>query len=249
MQVIKIEPENLLALYILLNLSWEAAIESRAEGGQDYEPSGKPEEYALKIKEIHKYLGYIAWSDAYAALGKAAEAEEVLVDLVDVYPRFPHAYIKLWDIRFKNEKYLEWIEPIEELFIKVGDFYTIPELQIAMIPLIYAKSLYQIKQYVFVFELLQNEFCKRPIYTVFLYFLGKFAVKSSQINFMGTAIGILQECLRSCVNQRKANILFLLGIAYKETGQPLVAFDYFEKSLDYYKNKDYTFYDCPQKIK
>jgi hypothetical protein len=79
----------------------------------------------------------------------------------------------------------------------MGDFYVIPEIKIALIPLLYAKSLYYINQFVFAFELLQNEFCKRPVYTVFLYFLGKFAVLSGQKTFKGTAIGILQECLRS----------------------------------------------------
>lgn len=135
--MLKHDSKNLLALYILLNLSWEAAEQSLE--GEDSK-LGQPEEYAWKIKSIHKYLGYIAWSDAYSAMGKNTEAEEVLIDLVNVYPRFPHAYIKLWDLRFKSEKYLEWIEPIEELFIQMGDFYTIPEIQIAMVPLIYAIS-------------------------------------------------------------------------------------------------------------
>lgn len=68
------------------------------------------------------------------------------------------------------------MEPIEELFVKIGDFHTIPEIRITLVPLMYAKSLFKLKQYVFAFELLQNEFCKRPIYTVFLYFLAKFAI-------------------------------------------------------------------------
>lgn len=88
---------------------------------------------------------------------------------------------------------MECIEPIEELFVKLGDFHTIPEIKIALIPLLYAKSLFKINHHVYAFELLQNEFCKRPVYTVFLYFLGKFAIISEQQNFKGTAIGILQE--------------------------------------------------------
>jgi tetratricopeptide (TPR) repeat protein len=141
------------------------------------------------------------------------------------------------------------MEPIEELFVKISDFHTIPEIRITLVPLMYAKSLFQIKQYVFAFELLQNEFCKRPIYTVFLYFLAKFAILCGEKNFKGTAIGILQECLRSCISQRKAKILYYLGVAYKEMNQPLLAFDYFEKSLEYYKNKDYMFADCPADLK
>lgn len=117
-----------------------------------------PEDYAIRIKAISEYLGYIAWSDIYASLNKNSEAEEVLMDLCEAYPRFPHAFLKLWEHRFQRGKYLECIDPIEELFVKMSDFHTIPEIRIALVPLLYAKSLYQIEQHVFAFELLQNEF-------------------------------------------------------------------------------------------
>lgn len=219
----------------MLNLSCEARTQARSENGPNLEPVRPSENFACRIKEANEYLGYIAWSDVYMSINKPKEAEEVLIDLTQHFPRFPHAYLKLWDFRFRRGKFVESIDPIEELFVKIGDFHTIPEIRIALVPLLYAKNLYKIDQHVFAFELLQNEFCKRPVYTVFLYFLAKFAVLSEHQNFKGTAIGILQECLRSCVSQRKAKILYLLGIAYKEIGQPLEAFDLFEKSLEYYK--------------
>lgn len=244
LDVIEIEHNNLVALFILLNLSCKARAQL-----DDIQPLRPPEDYAIRIKDVSEYLGYIAWAEIYISLNKDEEAEEVLSDLWSAYPKFPHAFLKLWDFMFKKKRYYDSIQPIEELFVKIGDFYTIPEVRIAMVPLLYAKTLFHIGQYVFAFELLQNEFCKRPIYTVFLYFLGKFAVLSDPINFKGTAIGILQECMRSCVTQRKAKIQFYLGLAYKKIDQPLKAFDYFEKSLELYKNKQYCSIECPPDIK
>ena len=239
--VLKVDKRNLIALYILLSLSCEARKMSNSESSPNITPSSPPEDYAVKIKNLNHYLGYLAWGEVYESLGQSEKHENLLVDLTEAYPKHPHAFLKLWDLRFRAKNYIDSIDPIEELFVKMGDFYMIPEVRIALVPLLYAKSLFKTEQYVFCFELLQNEYCKRPLYTVFLYFFGKFAVTSAQKSFRGTAIGILQECLRSCVSQRRAKIEYYLAIAYKEMGQPLLAFDHFQKSLEYFRNKDYVF--------
>ena len=241
------DSQNLVALYILLLIGWESRKKANEIKKETFSPKKPAEEYAVQIKEISDYLGYIAWSEIYLSCGKDEDAEEVLSDLCYTYPRFPHAFLKLWDLRFRKKQYMESIEPIEELFVRIGDFHTIPEIRVALIPLLYAKTLFEVKQYVFALELLQNEFCKRPVYTVFLYYLGKFALLWDE-KFKGTAIGILQECLRSCVSQRKAKILHYLGLAYQDIGQQMTAFDYFEKSSEYYHNKKYMFNDCPKEI-
>lgn len=150
---------------------------TNSENMPDLTPVAPPEDYACRIKNHHQYLGYIAWSEVYESLGKHQEVEEILLDLVEIFPKHPHAFLKLWDLKYKAGEYYECLDYIEELFIKMGDFYTIPEIRIAFVPLLYAKSLFKIKQYVFTLELLQNEFCKRPLYTIFLYFFGKYAVK------------------------------------------------------------------------
>ena len=64
-------------------------------------------------------------------------------------------------------------------------------------------------------------------------------------NFRGSAIGIMQECLRSCVSYRKAEINYYLGIAYKKQHQPLKAFEYFQTSYELYKDKNYHPYGWP----
>ena len=115
--------------------------------------------------------------------------------------------------------------------------------------MLYAKSLFKMKQYVFTLELLQNEFCKRPLYTIFLYSFGKYAVKCEQKIFRGCGIGILEECMRSCLSQRRAKIKYYLGIAFKDLNQPLKAFKHFEESSEFFRNKEYVFNDCPKHMK
>ncbi|CAI2369054.1 unnamed protein product [Moneuplotes crassus] len=248
LKTLKYDQNNLTALYILLVLSCEAR--DRANKAKDIcvSPEKPAEEYAVRIKEISDYLGYIAWSEIYICAGKVTDAEEVLEDLCYTFPTFPHAFLKLWDHRFGKEDYIKSIEPIEDIFLRIADFHTIPEIRIAIVPLMYAKTLMKLNQYVYAFELLQNEFCKRPVYTVFLYFLGKFALSSGEKRFKGTAIGILQECMRSCVSQRKAKILYYLGNAYKDRNQPMKAFDYYEQSIEYFRNKNYTYGSCNPEI-
>jgi hypothetical protein len=68
---------------------------------------------------------------------------------------------------------------------------------------------------------------------------------SEMKNFIGSAIGILQECLRSCVTHRKAEINYYLGLVYRKAQQPLKAFEYFQTSYTMFKDKNYHPYGCP----
>jgi hypothetical protein len=148
-EVLKHDKRNLIALYILLNLSCEAREMCSSEDMPNLEPSGPPEDYACRIKSLNPYLGYLAWAEVYHSLGKTQEEEDLILDLTEQYPKHPHAFLKLWDFRFRAKNYYDCLDPIEELFIKMGDFYTIPEIRIALVPLLYAKSLFKIKQYAF----------------------------------------------------------------------------------------------------
>ena len=132
---------------------------------------------------------------------------------------------------YENKDYLNSLIPIEELFIKEEEMYTIPELKI-IVALIYAKSLTKTSQYALAWELIQNEFYKRPIHTVYLYYYGKYAALSPHPKFHWAAIGILKEWLNSWVSQRAIKINYFLGIAYNKTTQILKALKYFEKSKE-----------------
>lgn len=71
-----------------------------------------------------------------------------------------------------------------------------------MITLIYAKSLFKQEDYIKAFTLLQLEYSKAPHYTSLLYLYGKYSVLSKQMEFYGSAIGALEESLRSCLSSR-----------------------------------------------
>jgi hypothetical protein len=53
---------------------------------------------------------------------------------------------------------------------------------------------------------LQLEYSKAPHFTSLLYLYGKFAITSGLNEFMGSAIGALDECLRQCLPHRHQNI-------------------------------------------
>ena len=72
--------------------------------------------------------------------------------------------------------------------------------------MVYAKSLFTMQEFARVFTLLQLEYSRAPHYTSLLYLYGKYVVLSATQEFMGSGIGALEECLRSCVTFRHANI-------------------------------------------
>jgi tetratricopeptide (TPR) repeat protein len=47
------------------------------------------------------------------------------------------------------------------------------------------------------------------------------------------------------VTFRKAEIHYYLGMAYKKLNQPLKAFEFFQKSYELFKDKNYHPYGCP----
>lgn len=83
-----------------------------------------------------------------------------------------------------------------------------------IIALLYAKSMYLNKEYSRCFELLQNEFMNFPMFSSLLYAYGKYVVKSNSQNYFGSAIGALEECIRSQVKERHSRINYFLGKAY-----------------------------------
>jgi hypothetical protein len=55
--------------------------------------------------------------------------------------------------------------------------------------------------YIQCFEFLQNEFSKFPVYTIFLFYYGKYIILAKEEAYYGTGMGALQECLRQCVSE------------------------------------------------
>lgn len=107
-----------------------------------------PAGYASKIMKINKYMGYISWAEIYLRdKNKKALGNNVLNDLMSEYPKYPLAFLRKWRRDYDTEQYLDSLEPMEELFLKEEEMYSIPELKI-IVALLYAKSLVRTSQYV-----------------------------------------------------------------------------------------------------
>ena len=89
----------------------------------------------------NKYMGYISWAEIYLRDKKKKDlGDNVLQDLINEYPKYPHAFLRKWRKDFDSGNFLDSIEPMEELFLKEEEMYSIPEMKI-IIALLYAKSL------------------------------------------------------------------------------------------------------------
>ena len=69
-----------------------------------------------------------------------------------------------------------------------------------------------------------------PEYTSLLYCYGKYIIKAKLSNYYGSAIGALEECLRSCIKERHGNIYYYLGLAYKHKEMGMKTFEYWEQA-------------------
>ena len=52
--------------------------------------------------------------------------------------------------------------------------------------------------------------------------------------YLGSGIGALEECLRSCYDERSAKVYYYLGFAYKVLRLPLKTQDYWLKAQNYH---------------
>ena len=231
----KSSPENIIINYLILILSIEKISLIKNNKSINSSIIKSPTIYASKIMKLNKYMGYIAWVEVYLRdKTKLKLANEVLFDLMTEYPDNPHAFLRKWRKEYEWESYLDWILPIEELFLKDDEMYCIPEFKI-IIALLYSKSLVKTNQYILAWELIQNEFYKKPTHTSYLYYYGKYACLSPHPNFHWISIGILKECLKSWISQRAIKINYFIGLGFHKTGQILKSIKYFEKSKEWLK--------------
>lgn len=121
------------------------------------------------------------------------------------------------------------------------------------------KSLQKSGQYIRCFELLQREFAENPRQSSLMYMYGKYVVKAMAIEvtkqmqqmiagsvatkkgkkkqdfridqgYLGSGIGALEECLRSCFDERHAKVHYYIGFAYKILRMPLKTYECWHKS-------------------
>ena len=105
-----------------------------------------------------------------------------------------------------------------------------------LVALVNVKSLYDSKDFGGCFELLQNEYLRSSKYTGLLYLYGKYIIKSNakayqdvglpgrsreQARFLGSGVGAMEECLKSCMPEYHSRIYYYIGYAYNDKNSRL----------------------------
>lgn len=100
------------------------------------------EDYATKLSDHNKYLGYLAWAEIYLQIpARVDDGRNVLRDLIKEYPNYPHAYLKLWAVYTQDGAHKFAIDIAEMLHVRNAEIASNSEMKI--IPIIYAKSLFE----------------------------------------------------------------------------------------------------------
>ena len=113
-----------------------------------------------------------------------------------------------------------------------------------LITLLTVKSLYDSENFASCFEILQSGYLGNSKYTGLLYLYGKYVVKSNttenykrtheQKQFLGSGIGALEECLKSCMPEYHSRIYYYIGLAYNKQNSilnmPLKSISYWQQA-------------------
>lgn len=120
------------------------------------------------------------------------------------------------------------------------------------------KALFKSGEYIRCFEMLQKQYTEAPTFNVLLMLYGKFVVKtmaneikqrkqrrkqslrdttaqadSVDAGYLGSGIGALEECARTCLTQRQPYINYMIGFAYKLLKMPLRSYEYWKRAMDF----------------
>ena len=195
-----------------------------------------PEHFASKLIQMDQYFGLLAWSEIFLRTqSQQLKGEILLKELINLHPYKPEAYLKLWNYYYYSTlNYESALEVVEKAYlqeIKTSSEYSV------VICLNYARSLFKNKKIRSCLELLQLEYTKHSIFTVILYHYGRLCVKSKEQVFLGSAIGALEETLKTCSETRHGQIYYWLTFAYKTAEEKIEAFNCAKKSIQLLNQK------------
>eukprot|EP00347_Sterkiella_histriomuscorum_P002786 403366804 len=241
-KVLKLKKDSIAAMFLLLKLSlWSQKYVKKYK----YSLARHPKDYALKLKKQSDYYGYLAWAEVYISQREKRQLGiQVLEDLIKDFSHSPQAYLRLWNIYSINQQHAKSLELAEKLYI-FGTGYAenglanshskdITIFRSSLITLLFAKSLFLNREYLRCYELLQNEFMAFPQFFSILYAYAKYVIRADeqcQFNYLGSAVGALEECLRSQVKERHPKLYLYLGKAYLKMNQPLRVYENWMKYL------------------
>lgn len=217
----KMNCEGIESLWALMQLSHSEFLKEGVEIENGHH-------YASKIYQIDKYFGALAWSEVFFKGVDPIKGELILIELINTYKKRPEAYLKLWSFYYDvNKDFQSALEVSEKAFLLATSN---PEISV-ILSLNYARSLFKVGKVRTCLELLQLEYTKHSLFTVILYHYGRFCVKSKDSQFLGSAIGALEESLNTSGETRHGQIFYWLAKAYLRADEKLEAFACAKKAL------------------
>lgn len=201
--------------------------------GQEIE---SPLYYASQIKDIDDFYGYLAWSEVFIRSqtdSNQVRSESILKELIQIYPSRPESYIKLWYYYYASKAYSAALEVAEMAFLKLAgssEEYTV------ILNLNYAKSLYKMEKFQSAFELLQMMYTQNSQYSVYLYHYGRLCLKSRDKECLGSAVGALEECLKTSSEGRHGNISYWLMVGYSAGNDKFQAYTFAKKGIKHFSS-------------
>lgn len=102
-----------------------------------------------------------------------------------------------------------------------------------LICVIYAKSYFKMNKIQNCLEILEHKYVERPTHEVLIYYYGKFAAKSLNVNCRAAAISALEESVKQSNLYRYGNIYYWLSKAYLLNNQTYESYRCMQNALQF----------------
>lgn len=227
LKILKFDKKSIVSLYCLEIISLE--ITSNFSEFK-INSMNQSELYAVEISKLDKYMGYIAWIDIYLYSDNKEKIENcphLLNQIITLDYSRPEAYIKLLKVYFKNKQYDLAYEIGSKLFI-YSTFGQNNLLKYAILKY-YTKTIYYNKQTIISLELLQNQYITNSHMSTILLYYAQLIIKANYIQYYGSGLSALEECLLVCIPERRGKIYFYMGKIYIARNEIITAMKWLRK--------------------
>eukprot|EP00742_Colponemidia_sp_Colp-10_P004931 GILJ01005267.1.p1 GENE.GILJ01005267.1~~GILJ01005267.1.p1 ORF type:complete len:687 (+),score=98.02 GILJ01005267.1:166-2061(+) len=189
-QCLSLDDGNVEALWGLLEISFDPPTEFWYGNPK----RRSPQDWAIYIKEIDDYVGYLAWAEAFLRGPDMDQwkGELILHELTDRLSHRTEAYIRLWNLYYHRGSFEKSLEVAERAYIKATA--TEDPLHKNVLNMMYVKSLFGCERFLACFSILKQEYGRTntPLY---LYQLGRLKCKTMSPVYFKEALVDLQSCL------------------------------------------------------
>lgn len=170
---------------------------------------------ALEIKSIDPYIGYIAWAEVYAATGDFKKCFDVLKDCIEAHPYWAQAYIRLYYFFEKVSKPINLFPVFLRMFYFVRETrnyvekhceirYRLMSLLFTRVASIEGRTTQAINT---IYKLYKEDGDNLSI----LLELARIVTDIGCIEYVGEAMGALEEIEKRGCNERNRDVYFIMA--------------------------------------